>query len=58
MLGYQLLGSAQQKKKNRIVVQHEEIRHSEVEKANTQFNVVPPIKQIVCTTTEEGEKLY
>jgi len=23
-------------------------------KANTQYNVVPPIKQIVCTSTGEG----
>ena len=27
-------------------------------KANTQYNVVPLIKQIVCTSTEKGEKLY
>ena len=60
MLGYKLLGSAQRKKKSRIVVQREEeeIRYSEVEKVNIQFNVVPPIKQIVCTFTGEGEKLY
>jgi len=27
-------------------------------KANKQYNVAPPIKQIVCTSTGEGEKLY
>ena len=38
--------------------EEEEIRYFEVEKINTQFNVVPPIKQIVCTPMREGEKLY
>jgi len=33
--------------------EEEEIRYSEVEKTNTQFNVVPPIKQIVRTSTGE-----
>ena len=38
------------------VVQHEdeEIRYSEVEKANTQFNVISPIKHIMCTSMGEG----
>ena len=29
-------------------------RYSKVKKTNIQFNVVPPIKQIVCTFTREG----
>ena len=44
---------------NRIIVQHEEEekkRYSKVEKVSTQFNVIPPIKQIVCTSTGEGGK--
>jgi len=38
-------------------MQHEkeEIRYSEVKTANTQVNVVSPIKQNVCTSTREGE---
>ena len=29
-------------------------RYYWVKNANTQYNVVPPIKQIICTSTEEG----
>jgi len=29
-------------------------RYFKVEKTNTQFNVAPPIKQIVCMSTGEG----
>jgi len=36
--------------------EEEEIRYFEVEKANRQFNVISPIKQIVCTSTGEGRK--
>ena len=28
------------------------------QKANTQYNVIPPIKQIVCTSTGEGERNF
>jgi len=28
----------------------------EVKKSNTQFNATPMIKQIVCTSTKEGEE--
>jgi len=34
------------------------MRYAEVKKANTQFNVVSPIKQIVCTSIGEGGKNF
>jgi len=34
------------------------MRYSEVKKVNTQFNVVSPIKQILCTFMGEGENFY
>ena len=36
--------------------EEEEIRYSEIEKTNAQFNVVPPIKKIVCTSTGDGRE--
>ena len=36
----------------------DEIRYFEVEKVNTEFNVVPPIKQIMCMSTGEGGKNF
>jgi len=37
--------------------EEEEISYFDVEKTNTQFNVVPPIKQIVCTSIGEGGEI-
>jgi len=53
MLWEQSLGLAQWKKSRTIVQREEEIKYSEVEKTNTQFNVVLLIKPIMCTFTEE-----
>ena len=38
--------------------EEEEVRYSEVEKANTQFNVISPIKQIVCTSRGEERRYF
>ena len=62
MLWYALipiLGIGAAEKESRIVVQREEeeIRYSKVEKSNIQYNVVPPIKQIVYVHGRRGETL-
>jgi len=48
---------AAKKEKPDYLQREEEVRYSEVEKANAQFNVVSPIKQIVYVHKRRGETL-
>jgi len=56
LLRYQLLRIGAMKRQDRRDKKKDKIFRSR--KINTQFNVILPIKQIVCTSTGERGKLY